>query len=42
MSGVGDLEGGVEVDVERKGNVFSLNNICLQVYNLLVSKSRHK
>jgi len=42
MSGVGGLEGGAKVDVEGKGNLFSLNNTCLQVYNLLVSKSRHK
>ena len=42
VSRLGGLEAITEELVEEKGNMVSLNKTCLQVYSLLVSKSRHK
>ena len=42
VSEVGGLGMEIKGIVEVKGNLASLNKTCLQVYNLLVSKSRHK
>ena len=41
-SGLGGLGAETKEVAKENGNLVSLNNTCLQVYNLLVSKSRHK